>query len=257
MTLLKSPNPLMGIVSAITISTSDLDRSVSFYRHLGFAEIMRNNFPSPMVQLTDGALILLLRQDKDPYLALTYFSKNPDKIAEKLEASGIFFLKKPTKTDFIKRYLFQSPDGLNVSIVTYNDCFQQPKGHTMLTMPSGDYFNTKKYSNPVCGMFGELAHPVKDLELSLAFWKKLGFIVLSEFDSPYPWAILSDGLSIVGLHASGHFAYPAITFYSAKTGDKIQKLNDNGINSFYSAGGESIVLKTPEGQYFNLFQLGK
>jgi hypothetical protein len=30
---------------------------------------------------------------------------------------------------------------------------------------------------------------------------------------PYPWAILSDGLMLIGLHQTKNFSYPAVTYF--------------------------------------------
>jgi catechol 2,3-dioxygenase-like lactoylglutathione lyase family enzyme len=256
MAILKLPKPTIGIVSAITMASPDPDRSLIYYQQLGFREIFRSDFPFPLIQITDDALLIMLRKDDNPYIALTYYAKDPDNIANGLERAGISFIEKPKKGALVKKYLFQSPDGLNISVVTYADCFQKPAGHTLLTMPSADYFKPEKYTNKVCGMFGEFAHPVKDLKTSVSFWKNLGFIILSESGDPYPWAIVSDGLSIIGLHQSAHLSCPAITFYAADMGDKIQKLKQGGLKNYTALTGENVVLKTPEEQYINLFQLG-
>src|SRR6185369_9609928 len=118
------------------------------------------------------------------------------------------------ETDMIKRYVFQSPDGLNIALVSNIDnFFKQPPGPTMLTMPQQDYFNPAKYVNKICGMFGEFAHPVANLDSSVAYWEKLGFTMISRFENPYPWAIISDGLAVVGLHPTKEFSSPTITYF--------------------------------------------
>jgi hypothetical protein len=126
----------------------------------------------------------------------------------------------------------------------------------MLTMPQQDYFDPSKYVNKVCGLFGEFCHPVKDLETSLVFWQKIGFTVLSKFDMPNPWAIVSDGLSIVGLHQTTEFTYPAITFFAADSKEKIAKLKSEGLQNYTEKGESNIVLTTPEQQHIFLFKLG-
>jgi hypothetical protein len=124
-------------------------------------------------------------------------------------------------------------------------------------MPQTDYFNPEKYVNKTCGMFGELAHPVKDIEASIAFWELLGFATLSKFTSPYPWAILSDGLSVVGLHQATHLTAPTITYFAADMKDKIERLKTSGINNYdESRGAGNLILSTPEGQKIFLFKMG-
>ncbi len=157
----------------------------------------------------------MLRKDDAPYIALTYYVRDIDKLVAGLEVDGITFTTKPNPTDMIKRCLMKSPDGMNVSLVTFVEGFMQPTGQTMLTMPPQDFGNPEKYVNKVCGIFGEFAHPVADIDKSMLFWEKLGFKILSRMTTPCTWAIISDGLSIVGLHQTTTFSSPTITFFAA------------------------------------------
>jgi len=251
------PKPKLGNVTALTITSPDLDKSFQFYQKLGFSELYRMDFPFPWIQIKDGALLIMLRKYDSPYLALTYYVNDIDSIVREMEEQGISFVQRPKATDMVKRFVMQSPDGLNISLVHLPEGgFQQPSGPTMLKMPQQDYFNPEKYVNKTCGMFGELAHPVKNLQASIEFWEKLGFVPLSKFSSPYPWAILSDGLAVVGLHQTDHFSFPAITFFAADMKDKIARLKEDGLENFVESGPANIVVETPEKQHINLFRLG-
>lgn len=141
-------------------------------------------------------------------------------------------------------------------MVTFVDGFSQPTGTTMLTMHPQDYSNPDKYVNKTCGMFGELAIPVNNLDISILFWEKLGFKSLSKKSSSYPWAILSDGLAIVGLHQTINFDSPTITYFASDMKNKIDKLKQSGLRNFFENGEGNIVLTTPEKQKINLFKLG-
>jgi predicted lactoylglutathione lyase len=215
------------------------------------------DFPFPWIQITDGALLMMLRKDPKPYIALTYYVKDIDKVVAEVAAAGVTFTQRPKDSDMIKRYLMQSPDGLNISLISMVDGFVQPPGPTMLSMPQTDYFKPEKYVNKVCGMYGEFAHPVKDLEQSILFWEKLGFKALTKYTAPHPWAILSDGLAIVGLHQTKHFTQPTITFFASDMKDRISKLKSEGLKDFIETMGPSnITLTTPEKQKINLFSMG-
>ena len=250
------PKPILGEITALTIATPDLEKSLAFYQKLGFNELFRAEWPFPWIQISDSVLLIMLRKDTKPYLALTYYVKQIDKVVTALEQKGISFTQKPKKADAVKRYLFTSPDGLNISLVGIIEGFSQPPGPGMLQMPQQDYFNPDKYVNKTCGLFGELAHPVTDLAASIAFWELLGFKAISKFTSPYPWAILSDGLSIVGLHQSDHFSYPAITYFAADMKEKIAALKKNGFKNFTADDSSNIRVTTPEEQHVFLFSPG-
>jgi len=250
------PTPVLGEITALTITSPDLENSLAYYQKLGFSEVLRADWPFPWIQVSDGALLIMLRQDAAPYIALTYYVKDVNKVSTNLRKKGIRFDREPRKTDMIKRYMFISPDGLNISLVSMVDGFTRPPGPGMLQMEQKDYFKPEKYVNKKCGLFGELAHPVADLDKSLEFWQLLGFTAVSKFSSPYPWAIISDGLSIVGLHQSTHFTFPAITYFAADMEDKIIALKKEGLKDYTEKGPSEIVLTTPEQQHIFLFKLG-
>lgn len=250
------PQPLLGEVNAITITTPDLEKSLAFYQQLGFAEVMRMDFPFPWIQVTDGALLIMLRKDNTAYLALTYYVSDVDTVVAKLEADGIVFAEKPKPSDAIRKFLIRTPDNTNISLVQIMGGYQQPAGPTMLKMPPQDYMKPEKYVNKTCGMFGELAQPVKDLDASIAYWEKLGFVVLSKMNHGYPWAIVSDGLAVVGLHQTTHFDKAIITYFAADMQEKIAALKEKGVNIAKESGPANITVQTPEGQLINLFKLG-
>src|SRR5436190_24237358 len=74
----------LGEVASIYITTSNLDSSASFYAKLGFQKIGSNEYPNPWIQLSDGSLLITMRKDNTPYIGLTYYSSNVEKIAEQL-----------------------------------------------------------------------------------------------------------------------------------------------------------------------------
>lgn len=250
------PKPQLGDVTAITITTSDLEKSLQFYVQLGFRELYRFDFPYPFIQITDGALLIMLKKEELPSIVLTYYVKDVNKVVEGLENKDIQFHKKPREFDRIKHYSLLSPDQLEISLVDYIDGFYKPESPIMPAMNPEDYFNSDKYSNKSIGMFGELSHPVKDIETSILFWDKLGFKPISRHTSPYPWAILTDGLAVVGLHQTSDFKQPIITYFAGDMPQRIDNLKAAGLSGFNHAPGDgNMVLNTPENQKINLFEL--
>jgi len=250
------PKPILGEITAFTINTPDLEVSLAFYKKLGYTELFRADWPFKWIQITDGVVLIMLRQDAAAYLALTYYVKDIAGVAAALEKKGLTFEYKPKKTDPVKRYLLRSPDGLPISLVNIIDGFKQPPGPGMLQMPQADYFDPSKYVNKVCGLFGELAQPVGDLEKSIAFWELLGFKAVSRFEAPYPWAILTDGLAIVGLHQTDKLSYPAITYFAADSRQKIAALKKAKVSGIKTDDPANAVITTPEQQHIFLYNLG-
>lgn len=252
----ESPRPLLGNITALTIATPDPEKSSAYYQALGFSEVLRADWPFPWIQISDGVLLIMLRRSPRPYIDLSYYVSDMESVVGELQSKGIQFLQTPKKTDLVKRHIILSPDGLNISLINMVDGYEQPAGPGMLAMPQEDYFNPEKYVNKTCGLFGELAHPVADLEKSIEFWALLGFKVVSRVADPYPWAIISDGLSIVGLHQTDHFSYPAITFFAADMPVKINRLKAMGLTGYVEKSPGNIVITTPDQQHIFLLSLG-
>ncbi|MGC4103940.1 hypothetical protein [Ferruginibacter sp.] len=247
----------LGEVACIYVTTSNLDSSLAVYEKLGFAKTGANEFPVPWVQVSDGSLIIMMRKDPTPYIGLTYYVTDIEKVVAALEKDSIVFYQKPKPGDPIKRYYFKSPDGFNIMLAANLGAFTQPTGTTLLTMNQADFNTADKYPNKQCGAFGEFAHPVKDINVSVAFWKKLGFKASAEMKEPYPHVILSDGLMIIGLHQTKHFDYPAVTYFGINTAKRIEALKAKGLTNFTEVQGKNnVALKTFEGQHFFIFSLG-
>jgi len=176
---------------------------------------------------------------------------------DKLEKDSIVFSQKPKPGDTIKRYYMKSPDGFNIMLAPNIGGFSQPTGTTMLNMNQADFSSADKYPNKQAGVFGEFCHPVADLNRSIAFWKKLGFTSKGIMNEPYPHAILTDGLMIIGLHQTKHFDYPAITYFGVNTATRIKQISEKGsLQSTEIMGKGNVMFKTFEGQHLFLFSMG-
>ena len=222
---------------------------------IGTAAKRLSDFPFPFIQVTDDAILIMLRKSNDPYIALTYYTTDAGNTITELEEKGVQFSSKPKPGDPVRRFLLQSPDGMNISIVEMLALFDNPAGKTILTMNQADYMKPGAYTNQTAGMFGEFAQTVADLEQSIAFWEKLGFKTLTKYSSPHPWAILADGIAVVGLHQSQEFNSVTITFFAADMKTKIDNLKKQGL-SFKDMGPGNAELTTPEDQKIFLFNMG-
>lgn len=247
----------LGEVASIYVTSPDLDSSMALYQKIGFQKISANVMPDPWALVSDGTLLIMMRKDSMQYVGLTYYVRDIESRVEQLEKEGIAFLKKAKKDDLIKRYFFRSPDGLNIMLVSNVGLFKQPTGVTMLSMNPIASQSESNYPNAACGAFGEFCHPVADLNASIEYWKKLGFQVTSQMSQPYPWAILSDGLMLIGLHQTKNFNYPAVTYFGLNTENRVNDLKKKGVTGFTEfMGKNNVTLKTWEGLHFFLFSMG-
>ena len=251
------PQTKISEIYAIHITSADMTRSFEFYQQLGFRKVFEYDIPFHFMVITDDTINIMLRKDPASYIALSYYVKNVEEKVVELEKEGIRFQALSAPSDMIQRFRTTSPDGLNLTLVTYVDTFVKPSGPMMMHMPQQDYMDPAKYVNQTIGMFGELAHPVKDLKASIAYWEKLGFQAISTFTSPYPWAILSDGAAVIGCHQSTHFTGAAITYFAKDMKEKIASLKEKGLDHYKEMmGPNNIAVPTPEGQQVFLFSLG-
>jgi catechol 2,3-dioxygenase-like lactoylglutathione lyase family enzyme len=253
------PQTKIGEYYTIHITTKDLEQSFEFWKKFGFKELFRYDYPFPFMYITDGTINIMLRKNDEPYIGLTYFVKDVKAKVAELEKEGISFIELPIPSaqDHLQRYKTVSPDGINLTIVTHTESFVKPTLPTMLHIAPSDYMNPEKYGNKTIGMFAEFAHIVKDLDVSIEYWDKLGFKVLTKHSSPYPWAILSDGTSVLGCHQSTHFSGVGITYFASDMKDKITALKENGLTNYKEMmGPDNIVVPTPEGQQLFLFKMG-
>ncbi|MBL0102879.1 MAG: hypothetical protein IPP51_03445 [Bacteroidetes bacterium] len=78
MSMFQFPKAKLGEVTAFTITTTDLEKSLNYYQRLGFSELFRTDFPFPLIQISDGAIMIMLREVQEPYIALTYYVKEID-----------------------------------------------------------------------------------------------------------------------------------------------------------------------------------
>ena len=96
-----------------------------------------------------------------------------------------------------------------------------------------------------------LSAPSGDEVEGINIFALLGFI----FAFVFPLAGLI--LSIIGLHQTKDFDYPAITYFGLNTEKRIQQLKENGLKNFTERMGKNNQsLTTWEGQHFFLFSLG-
>jgi len=248
----------LGEATQIAIGCEDVQKSFAFYQKLGFEKIAGDTIPYPWLQISDGGILLHLNQDGQKYMGFAYFSKEMDKKVKQLEKMMI----KPVQTGKMKDsnfWIFLSPHGLALNLIQHDPSgMYQPTGKTMATFPPEDFAKPEKFPNPHCGLYGEFAVPVQDLNSAMAFWEKLGFESKVVNQEPYPWAILTDGMNILGLHQTQDYDYPAITYFAPDMAERVKKLKQAGITSFSDWKGEggsagNYILTTPEGQRIFLF----
>lgn len=247
----------LGEATLITMSTKNLEQSRSFYDKLGYTKVIENAPTDNQLKLTDQTLVIQLKEEENSYLGLTYFTEFLDEKVAAIESRDIEIDEKIEKAGQLSEIFLSSPNGLRISLNNADlKNIYQPQGLTLLNFPEEDFLNPEKYPNPKCGVFGEFSQSVTDLEKSIGFWEKLGFNALSVNQEPYPWAIMSDQLNILGLHQTEDFTQSAITYFASDMKNRISQLKAVGITSikpFTIDDDANAIVTAPEGMQIFLF----
>lgn len=231
----------LGEAVQITIGTTeDLDGEAFFYQKLGYEKLAEGD---NWVEFSDGSQRLLIAAADTPYRGLTYFG---DKMRERvvaLQEMGLLLVDTEVEEENF-RATFYSPNRVSVTLIEA-DPARLPQ------MPDSFSFRG--------GAFGEYSVPVADLVAAIAFWQELGFETLHEALTPYPWAILGDGLMTLGLHETDQFEQQAVTYFAPDMAQRIAALKQDGFaftEETADEGGslQNAVLEAPDGQKFFFFQ---
>lgn len=232
----------LGYAFEIAITVRDLERSLDFYKKLGYQPLNDPSTRASDALLTDGMIRLRLQSGSAWKVTLIYFTDEITEQAEALERCGV---KIHTESNKIS---FTDPSGLEVNVVQRN--------RSSFVLPAN-----KPISK--AGRFGELSIETDDFQRSLDFWMKLGFEPTPIMPiPPDTWASISDGPLALGIYLNGHLQHviktPTIAYFDDEMPERIQKLKQEGmdfVQEFPGPDGQTAhaVAEAPEGQLLFLF----
>ncbi len=228
------------------ISTSDVGRSISFYKLMGFKELAYAKKPFKWVALSDGSLNILLAENE--FYGLCCYSNEMEDKAAKIEGQGIEYVNRDLQKGETWYRVVKDPNDFLISLIA-----EVPK-----------YFNEiSKNEFEARGKFYEIAILSGKIKESVKFWQKLGFEKSDNKQNQKKQAVsLDDGITRIGLYPPGirshYFEGPALTFYDKNMHIVIQDLKDAGLEfqeEIKDDKGKIInaVALSPEGQTFFLF----
>lgn len=236
---------VLGTSARIAISCSDIRSSLPFYKQLGFSVLATDSETTPsFARLSDGTIILTLISEPFRTPALAYFTADLQQTCAALQQKGIAVQTDTNEHGEITAARITGPDSLTL----------------WLHRPQKKAVQPAATPNSVCGTFGELAIGVSDLDVSIAYWEQLGFRVRHRSDLLYPFAIMTDGAMIIGLHNNKEVRAPAITYFAKDMADRIERLKKEGVQFVveFPPGADgriaNAVAKAPDGQMFYLFE---
>lgn len=234
----------LGNYAHISVSVQRLGESAAFYSKIGFRKLIESEDPAPWMLVTDGKVNLHLYESPFASPALHYFSAHMhDKVLE-LMRLGIKPEQQRSKDGKRLQHTFVDPNEVAIMLMHYDD--------TMMPRPNG-------FSESNIGVFGELSVDTAQLDDSIAFWQRLDFAVTLRGEKPYPWAILTDGVMVLGFHQTDVFTMPALTYYSTDVNSCLHELNAAGIHSVrplhdHNGSVHGAIITPPDGQAILLLE---
>jgi len=231
----------LGNYLELTLSVKDRVAAVEYYEKLGFKRL-------DGTCLTDGSINLRVMEGRFASPSLSYYGSDVQGI------KSLFSKVKKKKNDDPAAAPstsgeFKDPSGTRITITV---------APSKLAMPAGT--PTQRTPISLCGKFGELTIPCENLAKSVFFWGLLGFEPLNKADIPYPYAMLSDGYIVIGLHQSDFYDDIYFTYFADDMPERIQRLRDVGIDVLDMVTANKGDTSTnagfvsPDGQKFFLFK---
>lgn len=228
----------LGKFVEISMSVTDLMKSLTFYERLGFEKRDQSWEPWPWAVMSDGVITMRLSQYSVPSKPLlSYIAEDTYRTISQIRKLG--YEMTPFKSREIPEVQgLITPGDIELTLVEHpTDLIPRPSGQ----------------SSCYCGRFGELAFPIRNLRESLDFWLTVGFDVIHKSELPFPWAWISDDLMTLGLYQTDHFTEAGLTYYSEDPADRIEYLKNSGFRfqtelPSLAGGLGRAVMETPDKQ---------
>jgi predicted lactoylglutathione lyase len=242
----------LGQFVEFDLAVKDVNAAQKFYESLGFKNTAAAQAGHPLAALTDGNVVLALRQTDFPSPTITYYGSNLSACLNALQANGVKPALLKNGNGKVVEMEFFDPDSQRILLKAQAPVSRPGVAFELMT-PAGPQNQEKHYSK--IGMFGEFSIAVKDRAASAAFWLKFGFKKFHESNSPYPWGIYSDSLTVLGLHQTTEFKEPALSFFSKDSKDRIIALKKEGFSFVADIDPTNSVLKSSDGQMIFVFNM--
>jgi hypothetical protein len=197
---------------------------------------------SEILRLTDGQIFLTLMRAEFKGIHLAMFTDHIEEYASLIPKD---------KIANIEHGAGNTIDEIDISAADGVGIFMYPSATNILP---------DSILNEKLGAFVEFSIGTTNLDADIAFWKTLGFNLVSKETKPTPTAKVSDGRFTIGLHAEPSFNGPALSYATPNAALKIAAIRASGIEpivTLQNKKGEVIgaSFQAPEGLIINVYQL--
>lgn len=236
---------ILGQPTRLVLSCTDVIQSMAWWSRIGFTPTPGNTSrPDSAITMSDGQLVITLVKDFLPSPILMFASRNIRMLKDSLDSLRVpvlYDVHGPT----LGELRLKSPSNVHIAV--------RPSDSEKRVPVSGD-------SNIACGKFTEVSVSVADFPIKKEkmYWEMLDFSIRKSGDTPYKYAIITDGYVNVGLHELRDIPSVAITYFAPDMKARLDRLKKAGItfsDEYKDADGvvEHAYLLSPDGQLVMLF----
>jgi hypothetical protein len=228
---------MLGRFLELSVAAHPIVAVLEFCQRLGFRPApSRDVLPTPYAAVCGGGVALGLHDREIQGATATFVRPDLRTYMRAIRRLGVSFEFADLAEDRFHQAAFLDPNGQMITLV-------EARTFSPAVSESADVF--------VCGEFLEYSVATHSRKESEAFWTALGFGVIAEGETPYPWVRLGGCGVAIGFHETARFP-SGVSFHSPNLLARIQYLKAKGLepregSPIGSAGGRSATLGIPEG----------
>lgn len=238
----------------VTIYTPDLDGTQALYEAVGFEVVESSEKPRHRT-MADGSLVIVMKEDAEARMSLDYMYDDLGPQAKGLEESGFELEDKLEVGGEVVMFSLTSPEGIKINYVKREMPGRWPATIHMADLTMDQLMGSWENVNPKMGMFGEYSVITEDLKASTEWWSKIGLQSKGDMGG---YAIVTDGIHIVGLHTGEDWEGQHITYFGqgqAKNIEAMKAAGLEGLNEMESFPGNAM-LDVPGSESLFVFNWG-
>jgi len=202
---------VLGRFLEFSIATTDILASYEFYRVLGFTGIDASDiYAHRYGVVTDGRIALGLHEADLPELSLTYVHPELARHARTLRDTGLAPSYERLSDERLHEIGLEHADGVALRL-----------------LEARTFSPVDRVRMARVGWFEDLVLPTRDIDASVAYWERLGFIRIG--DDTQQATLTSDHLSLA-IRAGLRTARPALHFTVDEVDPVRDALADAGLN---------------------------
>lgn len=235
---------LLGTQTRLVLSCKNVIESLTWWSRIGFRPAgVASTRPDSVITLTDGQVTITLIKDPLPSPIMMFASLNIKTLKDslnQLQIATTVDVKGPT----LGEVRLVSPNGIHIAV--------RPTIDEPIVPIVGD-------SNVICGKLTELSIGTSFIKREVTFWEKLEFTTKRSGKEPYPFHLMTDGSTVIGMHENRDIPSLSLTYFAKDMRERIERLRKSGITfseEIPAADGAvaNVIMLSPEGTRVQLFE---